>query len=122
MQTIPARGAFGVLLKQYRMRAGLAQEELAERAGLSRRGISDLERGERRSPHPATVRRLVDALNLGLAEREALGTPLPALDGELRERRLQTARLMLGEDAAARAQAEGQAMSLEQAIQYALRQ
>jgi transcriptional regulator with XRE-family HTH domain len=34
-----------VLLLQHRLAAGLSQEELAKRAGLSRRGISDLERG-----------------------------------------------------------------------------
>jgi DNA-binding XRE family transcriptional regulator len=37
--------SFGALLQQHRTVAGLSQEELAERAGLSRRGISDLERG-----------------------------------------------------------------------------
>jgi transcriptional regulator with XRE-family HTH domain len=66
------RRPFGVLLQQYRLAAGLSQEELAERAGLSRRGISDLERGERRLPHPATVRRLANALNLDGPERAAL--------------------------------------------------
>jgi transcriptional regulator with XRE-family HTH domain len=50
---------------------GLSQEELAERAGLSRRGISDLERGTRRAPYPATVRRLAEALSLNEAERAA---------------------------------------------------
>src|SRR5205814_10660940 len=49
-------GLFGVLLHQYRTAAGLSQDELAELAGLSRLGISNLERGERRLPHPATVR------------------------------------------------------------------
>jgi transcriptional regulator with XRE-family HTH domain len=63
---------FGVLLQQYRLAAGLSQEELAERAGLSRRGISDLERGARRSPHPATARRLAEALDLADPERAAL--------------------------------------------------
>ena len=38
---------FGDLLRRYRTAAGLTQEELAERAGLSTRGISDLERGAR---------------------------------------------------------------------------
>ena len=38
-----------MLLLRYRMAAGLSQEDLAERAGLSRRGISDLERGARRA-------------------------------------------------------------------------
>jgi len=43
-------GSFGALLQWYRTAAGLTQEELAERAGLSRRGVSDLERGSRRAP------------------------------------------------------------------------
>jgi predicted ATPase/DNA-binding CsgD family transcriptional regulator len=57
-------GPFAVLLQQYRQAAGLSQEELAERAGLSARGISDLERGVRRSPYPVTVRALAKALDL----------------------------------------------------------
>ena len=52
--------------------AGLSQEALAERAGVSARGVSDLERGARRTPHPTTVRLLVDALELGPADRQAL--------------------------------------------------
>ena len=72
--TTPADGVgpFAVLLQRYRQAAGLSQEELAERAGLSARGISDLERGVRRSPYPATVRRLVEALSLDDAERATL--------------------------------------------------
>ncbi len=38
---------FGDLLRRLRLAAGLSQEALAERAGLSARGISDLERGAR---------------------------------------------------------------------------
>ncbi|MBV9170339.1 MAG: XRE family transcriptional regulator, partial [Chloroflexi bacterium] len=56
--------AFGDLLRGHRLAAGLSQDELAERAGLSRRGVSDLERGARH-PHPGTVRRLAVALDLG---------------------------------------------------------
>src|SRR5579872_4821811 len=55
---------FGSLLRRYRRTAGLTQEELAERAGLSRRAISDLERGERTRPHPATIELLATALRL----------------------------------------------------------
>jgi predicted ATPase/DNA-binding XRE family transcriptional regulator len=58
------KSTFGTLLREYRTRAGLSQEDLAERAGLSRRGISDLERGARRDPHLGTVRRLSEALGL----------------------------------------------------------
>jgi predicted ATPase/DNA-binding XRE family transcriptional regulator len=63
---------FGQLLRRFRLAAGLSQEELAERAGLSVRGISDLERGQRSSPFPETVRRLADGLGLNDAERAEL--------------------------------------------------
>lgn len=68
----PRAEAFGELLRRYRAAAGLSQVELAARAGLSRRAISDLERGRRRRPYPATVRRLADALQVEAAERSAL--------------------------------------------------
>jgi transcriptional regulator with XRE-family HTH domain len=71
-------GVFGVLLHELRVAAGLSQEELAEKAGLSRRGISDLERGARRVPHPATVRSLADALGLDGADRVRLLTRVHA--------------------------------------------
>ncbi|MBV9322502.1 MAG: helix-turn-helix transcriptional regulator [Chloroflexi bacterium] len=50
--------SLGVLLTQHRAAAGLSQEALAERAGLGRRAVSDLERGARRHPYPSTVRLL----------------------------------------------------------------
>lgn len=64
--------SFGALLREHRLAAGLSQEELAERAGLSRRGIADLERGARNFPLGETVRRLAEALDLPPAERAAL--------------------------------------------------
>src|SRR5438045_614310 len=63
---------FGGLLRHYRAEAGLSQEALAERAGMSRRGVADLERGARHFPYGDTVRRLADALNLNPAERSML--------------------------------------------------
>ncbi len=63
---------FGALLRRYRVRAGLTQAALATEAGLSLRGISDLERGLRRVPYPTTVKRLVATLGLGVAEQAAL--------------------------------------------------
>jgi predicted ATPase len=45
---------------------------LAERAGLSERGLSDLERGVRRSARRSTIQLLVEALQLGALERAAL--------------------------------------------------
>ena len=65
---------FGQLLRRYRATVGLTQEELAERAGLSGRGIADLERGARAAPYPQTVRRLADALGLSQEERTAFLT------------------------------------------------
>ncbi|MGH2617410.1 MAG: helix-turn-helix domain-containing protein, partial [Thermomicrobiales bacterium] len=61
--------SFGEYLRHLRMSAALSQEELADRAGLSLRGISDLERGVRRVPHLSTVRLIADALALGPADR-----------------------------------------------------
>ena len=63
---------FGAVLRQLRTAAALSQEALAERAGLSPRGVSDLERGVRRAPHLATVGMLADALDLNPADRQAL--------------------------------------------------
>lgn len=56
-------------LRSLRLRAGLTQEELAERSGISARTISDVERGLRSKVYPSTVRRLASALNLGEEER-----------------------------------------------------
>src|SRR3712207_7119137 len=63
------RASFGELLRRYRVAAGLTQEELAERAGLSARGIVALETGERRVPRRATVALLADALALSPHDR-----------------------------------------------------
>ena len=63
---------FGASLRGYRLSAGLTQEELAERAGLSARGIQDLERGVRRAPHADTARRLASALELTDAQTDDL--------------------------------------------------
>jgi transcriptional regulator with XRE-family HTH domain len=63
--------AFGRLLQGLRVSAGLTQEELAERAGLSQKAISAYERGQRTRPRPRTVRLLADALRLSGQEREA---------------------------------------------------
>lgn len=62
---------FGALLRRSRVAAELSQEALAERARLSARGISDLERGLR-LPQPGTVAQLLEALALAPEERAAL--------------------------------------------------
>ncbi|MFN8665066.1 MAG: helix-turn-helix domain-containing protein [Thermomicrobiales bacterium] len=64
--------SFGDLLRRLRTEASLSQEDLAERAGLSVRGISDLERDLRHAPRLETVRLLADALAVTADERAAL--------------------------------------------------
>src|SRR5215213_7355075 len=63
---------FGGLLRSYRVAAGLTQEELAERAGVSTRGVSDLERGAHGLPRKDTLQLLLDALTLPPTDRAAL--------------------------------------------------
>jgi predicted ATPase/transcriptional regulator with XRE-family HTH domain len=63
---------FGESLRRYRVAIGLTQEQLAERAGLSARGISDLERGVNRTPRRDTLGLLMDALQLSADERATL--------------------------------------------------
>jgi predicted ATPase/transcriptional regulator with XRE-family HTH domain len=75
--------SFGQMLRTLRMAAGLTQEALAERAGLSVRGISDLERDLKTRPRFETVRMLADALELDQSARAALisaarPSPVPA--------------------------------------------
>src|ERR1700716_1133363 len=70
---------FGRLLRAHRLAAGLTQAVLAERSGISSRGIQDLERGLSQ-PRRDTLLRLEAALNLSRVERAALqavATPTP---------------------------------------------
>jgi len=55
---------FSVLLRRLRLAAGLTQEALAERAGISAKAISDLERDPTRLPRLDTVHLLAEALRL----------------------------------------------------------
>ncbi|MGB6517247.1 MAG: helix-turn-helix domain-containing protein [Candidatus Cybelea sp.] len=61
---------FGTLLRHYRLAAGLSQEALAERAGMSTNGIGALERGYRRSPQRETIALLARALALSDEQRD----------------------------------------------------
>src|SRR5207302_3991688 len=62
---------FAALLRHHRLEAGLTQQELAERSGISAQAVSALERGWRQSPRRDTVAMLADALGLEGREREA---------------------------------------------------
>lgn len=79
----------GASLRRLRTAAGLTQEELAERAAISARTVSDVERGLRVTVHRDTALRLASALRLDDMQRrrfEALArgqvaTPLSATTG-----------------------------------------
>ena len=77
---------FAVILRRLRERAGLTQEELAERAGLTAHAVSALERGTRTRPYPHTVRSLADALGLTEAEQTRLVTSVPSRRAASRHR------------------------------------
>jgi len=62
----------GDLLRRYRVVSGQSQEALAERAGLSARSISDLERGVNLRPHHGTIDLLAEALELSPQSRATL--------------------------------------------------
>jgi len=64
-------------LRQLREAAGLTQEELAARSGLSTTAVGVLERGLRRRPYPHTVRALAEAMELSEEEWAALLTAVP---------------------------------------------
>ncbi len=79
MRNAGEAAAFGTLLRDLRLAAGLTQAMLAERARLSVRGIQHLERGETR-PYRHTVKQLADALQLSpeqRAEFERAAQPAP---------------------------------------------
>jgi transcriptional regulator with XRE-family HTH domain len=63
-ETMPDQTSFSALLKRYRQAAGLSQEALAAKAGLSTRAVSDLERGIYHIPRYDTLRLLLEALAL----------------------------------------------------------
>ena len=66
---VPGSSAFGMLLRRYRLAAGLSQEALAERARMSTNGIGALERGYRRTPQRETLALLAGALALNDEQR-----------------------------------------------------
>jgi predicted ATPase/transcriptional regulator with XRE-family HTH domain len=72
--------SLGTQLRRLREAAGLTQEELAFRAGLTPNAVSDLERGKTRRPYPHTVRSLADALGLQEKEHATLLAVVPRRD------------------------------------------
>ncbi|MEU9862155.1 helix-turn-helix domain-containing protein [Streptomyces sp. NPDC047971] len=72
METTGEPTRFGVLLQQYRKRAGFTQTELSGFSTVSVRAIRNLELGRARNPRRETVRLLAETLRLGGERRAAL--------------------------------------------------
>jgi predicted ATPase/transcriptional regulator with XRE-family HTH domain len=67
-----APDAFGALLRHFRIVAGLTQEDLSDRSGISARAIRRLENSQHSTPHLSTVRFLAQALRLSEADARSL--------------------------------------------------
>jgi tetratricopeptide (TPR) repeat protein/transcriptional regulator with XRE-family HTH domain len=97
---------FGGLLRRFRLAAGLTQEELAERSGLTSRAISNMERGRTTRPYRASVASLADALDLSQAGREQLVLTSRQIDGNSTTAAEEFARAAAGEEGGAEALTE----------------
>ncbi|WP_439945858.1 helix-turn-helix domain-containing protein [Streptomyces sp. BBFR109] len=76
-------GEFGAVLRRLREKAGLTQDELERRSGVSVSTIRGLETGKRRNPRMTTVQQLADALALRSEDREELlGAAVPGRRGD----------------------------------------
>lgn len=58
----------GEKLKRLRRGAGLTQAELAQASGVAQSTIAQIETGQRKEPHPGTLRKLAEALELTPAD------------------------------------------------------
>ncbi len=67
-----------LLLRPWRDFRALTQQELADRAGVSRRTVAAIEAGEVR-PHPATIRALAAALKAKPEQLRAPPRPTPVI-------------------------------------------
>jgi DNA-binding SARP family transcriptional activator/tetratricopeptide (TPR) repeat protein/DNA-binding XRE family transcriptional regulator len=83
-----AGSVVGAAVRRHRLAAGFTQEELAGRAGVSVRTLRDLERGRIRQPRARSVRGLANALELSVAQRDALLVALTSTDSDDRRPRV----------------------------------
>jgi DNA-binding SARP family transcriptional activator len=77
------RPSLGQVVRKHRIDAGLTQQELARRAGLSVRALRDLEQDRVTQPRAPSIRRLQAALGLSDGQRAELlaSVPLPSGSG-----------------------------------------
>lgn len=77
------RWPIGPALRQFRTSAGLSQQELADRAGMSIRAVRDMEQGRVRRPHSRSVDALAGALALEREQYEELQAVIERDGGRL---------------------------------------
>ncbi|NKE63933.1 helix-turn-helix domain-containing protein, partial [Lentzea sp. PSKA42] len=63
---------FATVMRRFRLRAGLTQDALAQRSGVSVSTIRGMETGKRRNPQLTSVRQLAAALGLDDGEQDEL--------------------------------------------------
>ena len=56
------------VLKRYRKQRGHSQQSLADKVGMSRSYLADLERGRKKSPRMTVVERIAQALGIDVRE------------------------------------------------------
>ena len=79
------QSTFGMRLRSYREAAGLTQDQLAERAGLSTAAVQDIEQGRTARPRSGSVTRLAQALQLrGDQHAELAALAAQAIPGQQR--------------------------------------
>jgi ribosome-binding protein aMBF1 (putative translation factor) len=66
MVTTDLKTLLGITIRNERSVLGISQEDLAERAGLHRNYVSDLERGAR-DPSISSIEKIAQALNLSVS-------------------------------------------------------
>lgn len=76
----PLLTAFGSAIRVVRLRSGLSQEALADRADLDRTYVSGVERGVR-NPSLLTLKRIATALDTPLHELLAISEERRSQDG-----------------------------------------
>jgi transcriptional regulator with XRE-family HTH domain len=121
----PTGGAsFGSELRRLRLLAGLSQEMLAERAGLSTASIAAYERNRRRRPYANTLASLATALELApvhfAAAADALRSRLGVQAQEVEQQRvnasMEVALRMLGAATFAAEWTAGRRMDIAQLV------
>ena len=67
-QEAAKKKTLGERLWRYRVEAGLSQEQLAKKSGVSQGAIAMLEKGSRKRPYPSTLKKLATALDIQIRD------------------------------------------------------